>query len=138
MSNDHLEHQIEFILEMDKLKSVFRRSYVSGTDRKENDAEHSWHVAIMTLVLCDHANTKIDILRVLKMLLIHDIVEIDAGDTFSMMIKEPLINLNVKELRQRGFSVYCPKIKKKNLKIFGKNSKRDEPLRLYLQNHWTV
>ena len=82
MSNNHLNQQIEFLLEMDKLKSIFRRSYVSGTDRHENDAEHSWHLALMALVLSEHANTKIDILRLLKMLLIHDIVEIDAGDTF--------------------------------------------------------
>ena len=82
MSDNPLDQQIEFLLEMDKLKSIFRRSYISGTDRHENDAEHSWHLAIMALVLAEHANTKIDMLRLLKMLLIHDIVEIDAGDTF--------------------------------------------------------
>ena len=76
------EQQIQFILEMDKLKSVFRRSYISGTDRNENDAEHSWHLAIMAIVLSEYANADINILRVLKMVLIHDIVEIDAGDTF--------------------------------------------------------
>jgi len=82
MSDNPLDQQIEFLLEMDKLKSIFRRSYISGIDRHENDAEHSWHLAIMALVLAEHANTKIDMLRLLKMLLIHDIVEIDAGDTF--------------------------------------------------------
>ena len=82
MSDNPLYQQIEFLLEMDKLKSIFRCSYISGTDRHENDAEHSWHLAIMALVLAEHANTEIDMLRLLKMLLIHDIVEIDAGDTF--------------------------------------------------------
>jgi len=82
MNNIRFEQQIEFILEMDKLKSVFRRSYVLGTDRKENDSEHSWHLAMMAIVLSEYANSDINILRVLKMVLIHDIVEIDAGDTF--------------------------------------------------------
>ncbi len=88
MSDNPLDQQIEFLLEMDKLKSIFRRSYISGTDCHENDAEHSWHLAIMALVLAEHANTKIDMLRLLKMLLIHDIVEIDAGDTFFCDDKE--------------------------------------------------
>ncbi|MCK5726029.1 MAG: HD domain-containing protein [Thiotrichaceae bacterium] len=77
-----LAQQMQFILEMDKLKSIFRQSYLIGTTRKENDAEHSWHLAMMVLVLGEHANGKIDALKVLKMVLIHDIVEIDAGDTF--------------------------------------------------------
>jgi putative hydrolase of HD superfamily len=82
MPKNHLNQQIDFILEMDKLKSIFRRSYVLGTDRNENDAEHSWHLSIMAVVLSEYANSEIDVLQVLKMLLIHDIVEIDAGDTF--------------------------------------------------------
>lgn len=80
--NKRLEQQIQFILEMDKLKNIFRQSYIIGTGRKENDAEHSWHLAMMVLVLGEHANTEINTLKVLKMVLIHDIVEIDAGDTF--------------------------------------------------------
>ena len=80
--NERLNQQMQFILEMDKLKSIFRQSYIIGTDRKENDAEHSWHLAMMVLVLAEHANTEVNVLKVLKMVLIHDIVEIDAGDTF--------------------------------------------------------
>ena len=82
MPKNHFNQQIDFVLEMDKLKSIFRRSYVLGTNRNENDAEHSWHLSLMAIVLSEYANTEIDVLQVLKMLLIHDIVEIDAGDTF--------------------------------------------------------
>lgn len=84
MENARLAQQIRFIVEVDKLKDVFRQTYVLGTRRRENDAEHSWHLCLMVLVLAEHANTPdVDALRVLKMLLIHDIVEIDAGDTFA-------------------------------------------------------
>jgi len=84
MENARLAQQIRFIAEVDKLKNVFRQTLVTGSRRHENDAEHSWHLCLMVIVLAEHANTpQVDILRVLKMLLIHDIVEIDAGDTFA-------------------------------------------------------
>ena len=84
MENARLAQQIRFIVEVDRLKDVFRQTFVIGTRRRENDAEHSWHLCLMVLVLAEHANTPdVDALRVLKMLLIHDIVEIDAGDTFA-------------------------------------------------------
>ncbi|RYF89630.1 MAG: HD domain-containing protein [Chitinophagaceae bacterium] len=82
MVNEDLLKQIEFIKEIDKLKYIVRKTKLINSDRAENDAEHSWHVAMMTLVLASHSNESIDVLKVLKMLLIHDIVEIDAGDTF--------------------------------------------------------
>jgi len=81
MSKD-LQQQIAFIIEIDKLKSVFRKTCLFNSERNENDAEHSWHLAMMALVLSEHANEPIDLPKVMKMLLIHDIVEIDAGDTF--------------------------------------------------------
>ena len=74
--------QIEFIKEIDKLKYIQRKTRLFNSDRNENDAEHSWHLAVMALVLTQHANADIDILKVVKMVLIHDIVEIDAGDVF--------------------------------------------------------
>jgi len=84
MENPRLSQQIRFIVEIDRLKDVFRQTFVTGSRRHENDAEHSWHLCLMVLVLAEHANTpNVDVLRVLKMLLIHDIVEIDAGDTFA-------------------------------------------------------
>ncbi len=82
MKNERLTQQIRFIIEIDKLKSVIRRTYLANGTRRENSGEHSWHLAMMALVLSEHANQEIDVLRVLKMVLIHDIVEIDAGDTY--------------------------------------------------------
>jgi putative hydrolase of HD superfamily len=77
---ERLERQIEFIVELDKLKSVFRRSYVIGADRRENSAEHSWQAALAAMMLAEHADEAVDRERVVKMLLVHDVVEIDAGD----------------------------------------------------------
>lgn len=82
MQTDHLLKQVAFIKEIDKLKYILRRTRLFHSDRQENDAEHSWHLAMMTIVLAEHSDKPIDILKVLKMVLIHDIVEIDAGDTF--------------------------------------------------------
>lgn len=82
MSDDRLTRQISFLLEVDRLKGVLRRSYVLGGERRENSAEHSWHVAIAALLLAEHANTEVDLARVVTMLLVHDLVEVEAGDTF--------------------------------------------------------
>lgn len=84
MTNERLLKQISFIVEIDKLKTILRKSLIMDSSRLENDAEHTWHLAMMAIILIEHANeSDLDILRVLKMLLIHDIVEIDAGDTFA-------------------------------------------------------
>src|ERR1700712_848429 len=82
MQHDNLLKQVAFIKEIDKLKYIQRKTKLFNSDRHENDAEHSWHLAMMTIVLAAHSNNPIDVLKVLKMVLIHDIVEIDAGDTF--------------------------------------------------------
>lgn len=82
MNLDSLKEQIDFIKEIDKVKYIQRKTKLFNSDRNENDAEHSWHLAMMVLVLAEHSNEPIDVLKVLKMVLIHDIVEIDAGDTF--------------------------------------------------------
>jgi putative hydrolase of HD superfamily len=79
---ERFEQQLRFILEIDKLKSVMRRTYLINSDRRENSAEHSWHLALMAIVLAEHANEPIDLSKVIKMVLVHDIVEIDAGDTY--------------------------------------------------------
>lgn len=79
-----LAQQIEFIAECDKLKEIFRQTQLTQSRRAENDAEHSWHLCLCVIVLAEHANTpKLDVLRVLKMVIVHDLVEIDAGDTFA-------------------------------------------------------
>lgn len=83
MVNARLEQQIQFIIEIDKLKQILRQNIVIGTQRNENDAEHSWHLAMMAILFSEYSADKhIDILKVVKMVLIHDLVEIDAGDTF--------------------------------------------------------
>ncbi len=82
MQTSNLLQQINFIKEIDKIKYIQRKTKLFNSDRNENDAEHSWHLAMMTIVLAEHSDVPIDILKVLKMVLIHDIVEIDAGDTF--------------------------------------------------------
>lgn len=81
--NEHFMKQIEFIVEIDKLKTIYRQTRLIHDDRFENDAEHTWHLAMMALVMQEHANVEVDLLKVMKMLLVHDIVEIDAGDTFA-------------------------------------------------------
>lgn len=82
MIPENLQKQIAFIKEIDKIKYIQRKTKLFNSDRNENDAEHSWHLAVMAIVLAGHANEDVDILKVVKMVLIHDIVEIDAGDTF--------------------------------------------------------
>jgi putative hydrolase of HD superfamily len=77
------EKQINFILELDKIKHIGRQTYIADGSRKENDAEHSWHLALMAFVLADYANEPIDVCRTMKMVLLHDVIEIDAGDTYA-------------------------------------------------------
>jgi putative hydrolases of HD superfamily len=81
-TDDRSNRQFQFLLEIDKLKAVERQNIISDRSRRENSAEHSWHLALLALVLGEHAQGEVDGLKVLKMILIHDIVEIDAGDAF--------------------------------------------------------
>mgnify|MGYP003375588034 CR=1 FL=1 len=83
MDKERLQKQMDFCLEIDKEKMIGRQTYLSDAVRKENDAEHAWHMAIMTLLLGEYANEEIDLLKTIGMLLIHDLVEIDAGDTYA-------------------------------------------------------
>ena len=81
--DERIRKQLEFSLEIDKEKNVFRQTSLSGKGRKENDAEHAWHMAIMAYLLREYSNEEIDIAKTMLMCLIHDIVEIDAGDTYA-------------------------------------------------------
>ena len=83
MEKSRIEKQFDFIKEIDKEKFIIRQTYLSDARKKENDAEHAWHMAIMTVMLSEYANSEIDVLKTMTMLLIHDIVEIDAGDTYA-------------------------------------------------------
>ncbi len=83
MEMTRLEQQLSFILEIDKLKTVLRQTLLCDQSRRENSAEHSWHLAIMAMLLTEYAVEPVDVTRVMKMLLIHDVVEVDAGDVFA-------------------------------------------------------
>lgn len=83
MASERLKKQIQFILEIDKIKNIFRMTKIHDGSRRENDAEHSWHLALMAFLLSEYSKEEnIDILKVMKMCIVHDLVEIDAGDTF--------------------------------------------------------
>lgn len=83
MNNERLNKQIEFCKEIDKEKLIGRQTYISNAERKENDAEHAWHIAIMAIILSEYSNENIDVLKTVTMLLIHDLVEVYAGDTYA-------------------------------------------------------
>lgn len=83
MYDQRLDKQFQFIREIDKEKKINRQTYLSDASRKENDAEHAWHAAVMTILLSEYANEKIDVLKTVTMILLHDVVEIDAGDTYA-------------------------------------------------------
>ena len=81
--DERLQKQLNFILEIDKEKNIFRQTHLSGHGRRENDAEHAWHMAVMAYLLQEYSNEPVDVARVMLMCLIHDVVEIDAGDTYA-------------------------------------------------------
>ena len=81
--DERLKRQIEFLLETDKMKTIGRQTYIANATRKENDAEHSWSLALMCMLFSEYANEKIDVGHTMEMVLVHDLVEIDAGDTYA-------------------------------------------------------
>ncbi len=100
-----LRQQLEFIIEIDKVKSIIRKSRTFHNKRYENDAEHGWQISMMALVLAEYANEKIDIGKVIKMTLIHDLVEIDAGDTFLYAANRNDATINERECAKRIFGM---------------------------------
>ena len=94
---EDLQARMKFLLEVDKMKNIVRQTYIADSSRKENDAEHSWHMALMCVVFSDYANETIDVLKAVKMALIHDLVEIDAGDTYAFDIEHN----KTKEIREQ-------------------------------------
>jgi putative hydrolase of HD superfamily len=97
LTDDRLPRQLAFLAELDKLKLVLRRTSVVGESRLENTAEHSWHLGVMATVLAEHAPAPVDVERAMTMVLVHDIVEIDAGDTFAF---DAAANLDKEEREQ--------------------------------------
>lgn len=101
MGKTRLESQIDFILTIDRLKQVLRENPLTDGSRRENTAEHSWHLALCAMVLAEHANQPVDVNRVVRMLLVHDLVEIDAGDTFIYQAMDP-VHRAAQEVRERA------------------------------------
>ncbi len=126
--DDRLKRQMEFALEIDKEKNVFRQTHLSGKGRNENDAEHAWHMAIMAYLLKEYSNKDIDISRVMIMCLIHDIVEIDAGDRYAYD-KEGLATQKEREdaAKERIFSILPEDQKKELTALFDEFEKNETP-----------
>lgn len=99
--DERLKKQLNFSLEIDKEKTIVRQTHILGGSRKENDAEHAWHMAIMAYLLREYANEEVDITKVILMCLIHDIVEIDAGDTYAYD-EEGLKSQKIREERAKN------------------------------------
>ncbi|ELR69864.1 metal dependent phosphohydrolase [Fulvivirga imtechensis AK7] len=132
MSLENLSKQLAFIKEIDKLKYIQRKTRLFNSDRNENDAEHSWHLAVMALVLVEHSNEKIDLLRVLKMVLIHDIVEIDAGDTFLYDAKRDAGNEEAEREAARRIFGMLPKEQAEELIAIWEEFEEGKPKKLNL------
>ena len=117
--DERLKKQLDFALEIDKEKNIFRQTHLSGHGRNENDAEHAWHMAIMAYLLKEYSNEPVDIRKVMLMCLIHDIVEIDAGDTYAYDAE----NLKTQKAREdaakeRIFSILPEEQKDELIKLF--------------------
>ena len=117
--DERLKKQLDFALEIDKEKNIFRQTHLSGHGRNENDAEHAWHMAIMAYLLKEYSNEPVDIGKVMLMCLIHDIVEIDAGDTYAYDA-ENLKTQNAREdaAKERIFSILPEEQKEELIKLF--------------------
>lgn len=117
--DERLQQQLKFILEIDKEKNIFRQTHLSGGGRSENDAEHAWHMAVMAYLLQEYANEKVDILKVVMMCLIHDVVEIDAGDTYAYDDADlKTQKLREDRAKERIYSLLPPDQKSKLIALF--------------------
>lgn len=126
--DERLKQQLDFSLEIDKEKNIFRQTHLSRHGRNENDAEHAWHMAIMAYLLREYANEEVDILKVLMMCLIHDIVEIDAGDTYAYDF-EGLKTQKAREdaAKERIFSLLPEDQKKELIALFDEFEEYETP-----------
>ena len=126
--DERLQKQLDFILEIDKEKSIFRQTHLSGYGRNENDAEHAWHMAIMAYLLQEYSNEKIDVARVMLMCLIHDVVEIDAGDTYAYDAEGSKTQKAREEAAKERLYSILPEDQKKDLvAIFDEFEERKTP-----------
>ncbi len=123
-----LQQQLDFILEIDKEKNIYRQTHLSNNGRKENDAEHAWHMAIMVYLLKEYSNKNFDLAKALIMCLIHDIVEIDAGDTYAYD-EEALKTQKAREdaAKERIFSILPKAQAEELLNIFNEFEENTTP-----------
>jgi len=126
--DERLKKQIDFILEIDKEKNIFRQTHLSGHGRNENDSEHAWHMAIMAYLLQEYSNEPIDVAHVMLMCLIHDVVEIDAGDTYAYD-EEGLKTQKAREdaAKERIYSLLPEDQKEKLISIFDEFEANETP-----------
>lgn len=120
MISNRLKKQLDFIIEIDKIKNIFRMSYIADGSRRENDAEHSWHLGIMTVILSEYVEDDVDISKVLKMVLIHDLVEIYAGDTFAFDEVGYIDKLDREEKAAEDLFGILPEDQKEEFKVLWK------------------
>jgi len=125
--SERLKRQIEFILEVDKVKSIFRKTKLFDKSRHENDAEHSWHLGLMAIILLEYSNIPIDALKVLKMVLIHDIVEIDSGDYIVYTEQTAEKELKEKAAAERIFGMLPAEQKAEFISIWKEFEQRSTP-----------
>ena len=139
MDRERLDQQFDFIKEIDKEKFIQRQTRLSDNVRRENDAEHAWHMAIMTVLLSEYANEKIDVLRTVTMLLIHDIVEIDAGDTYAYDT-EGLKTQKAREdaAKERIFSILPEDQKQELISLFLMSSRHLKQRNLSSHMQWII
>ena len=114
---NRLDQQLSFVLEIDKLKTILRQTLLTDSSRRENSAEHSWHLAIMSFLLAEYATEPVDVPRVIKMLLVHDLIEIDAGDTFAYDVAGNIGQGRTRAARcPSASSVCCPRSRRRELR----------------------
>lgn len=135
---ERLQQQMKFILEVDKVKQIIRQTYLADGSRKENDAEHSWHLALMAVLLKEYANEEVDLAKVIPMVLLHDLVEIDAGDTYAYD-QAGLATQRARETKAADRILVCfQKIRVQSSEIYGKNLKHMRQQRRNLHMCWTI
>ena len=138
MEKEELTQLFNFFREIDKEKFIGRQTYLTDGVRKENDAEHAWHMAIMTVLLAGYADEKIDVLKTVTMLLIHDIVEIDAGDTYAYDEDAKKTQREREVKAADGFSDFFRKSRERNFGRSGRNLRHRRLLSRSLPGRWTI
>ena len=136
--NDRLQKQLKFALEIDKEKNIFRQTHLSGHGRNENDAEHAWHMAIMAYLLREYSNEPVDITKVMVMCLIHDIVEIEAGDTYAYDEEAKKTQKAREKAAKEKLSPSCRRIRSRSLRRCLKSLRNRKLRKQNLLGPWTT